>query len=225
MGYTNSTPNLHLPQFIGSDKPTWLSDVNGAMLAIDTAYGTIEAEASSAATAAAGAVTVAGAAQTAADSAATAAATAGTNASQALSTANNAATVALQAQTDATKALEIVSGKVLATVTADGVKTYSDILNELYTDLDRSELTNNAALTFEVTGSVNVARIVIKDASNVSFALEYIQGSGNGVHHERLILNNSASKALEGLVTSASVTFIDKSSNTPTNGTVFKIHA
>lgn len=100
MGHTNSTPNLSLPQFVGSDKPTWLSDVNGAMLAIDAAYGTIEAQASSAAAAAAGAVTAAGAAQTAADAAATAAATAGTNASEALSTANNAATVALQAQTN-----------------------------------------------------------------------------------------------------------------------------
>ena len=131
MGHTNSTPNLHLPQFIGSDKPTWLSDVNGAMLAIDTAYGTIEAEASSAATAAAGAVTVAGAAQTAADSAATAAATAGTNASQALSTANNAAYTANQADGKAGSALELAEGKVIAEVTADGVKTHSQLLDEL----------------------------------------------------------------------------------------------
>ena len=36
MGHTNSTANLALPQFIGTDKPTWLSDVNGAFAAIDT---------------------------------------------------------------------------------------------------------------------------------------------------------------------------------------------
>lgn len=36
MSHTNSTSNYNLPQFVGSDKPTWLTDVNGAMSAIDT---------------------------------------------------------------------------------------------------------------------------------------------------------------------------------------------
>lgn len=36
MSHTNSTANYNLPQFVGSDKPTWLTDVNGAMSAIDT---------------------------------------------------------------------------------------------------------------------------------------------------------------------------------------------
>lgn len=39
-GHTNSTQNYNLPQFIGSDKPTWLGDVNTAMSTIDTAIGT-----------------------------------------------------------------------------------------------------------------------------------------------------------------------------------------
>ena len=39
-GHTNSTKNYELPQFIGSDKPTWLGDVNTAMANIDTAMGT-----------------------------------------------------------------------------------------------------------------------------------------------------------------------------------------
>lgn len=39
MGYTNETAILKLPQFIGSDKPSWLSDINGAMLKIDRAVG------------------------------------------------------------------------------------------------------------------------------------------------------------------------------------------
>ena len=39
-GHTNSTQNYNLPQFIGSDKPTWLGDVNTAMSTIDTAMGT-----------------------------------------------------------------------------------------------------------------------------------------------------------------------------------------
>lgn len=36
MSHTNSTPNYNLPQFVGTDKPTWLNDVNGAMSSIDT---------------------------------------------------------------------------------------------------------------------------------------------------------------------------------------------
>lgn len=36
MSHTNSTTNYNLPQFIGTDKPTWLNDVNGAMSTIDT---------------------------------------------------------------------------------------------------------------------------------------------------------------------------------------------
>lgn len=36
MSHTNSTPNYNLPQFVGTDKPSWLNDVNGAMSAIDT---------------------------------------------------------------------------------------------------------------------------------------------------------------------------------------------
>ena len=36
MSHTNSTTNYNLPQFIGTDKPTWLNDINGAMSAIDT---------------------------------------------------------------------------------------------------------------------------------------------------------------------------------------------
>ena len=35
MSHTNSTTNYNLPQFVGTDKPTWLNDVNGAMSAID----------------------------------------------------------------------------------------------------------------------------------------------------------------------------------------------
>lgn len=39
MGATNKTPNIELPQFVGTDKPSWLGDFNGAMNAIDTFAG------------------------------------------------------------------------------------------------------------------------------------------------------------------------------------------
>ena len=35
MAYTNQTTNYHLPQYVGSDKPSYLNDFNGAMNTID----------------------------------------------------------------------------------------------------------------------------------------------------------------------------------------------
>lgn len=35
MAHTNSTTNYNLPQFISTDKPAWLSDINGAFADID----------------------------------------------------------------------------------------------------------------------------------------------------------------------------------------------
>ena len=55
MSHTNSTTNYSLPQFVGSDKPAWLTDINGAFSAIDTAIK----NAADAATSAAGSATTA----------------------------------------------------------------------------------------------------------------------------------------------------------------------
>lgn len=45
MAHTNSTPNYSLPQFIPTDKPAWLTDINGAFSNIDTAIGTAQTKA------------------------------------------------------------------------------------------------------------------------------------------------------------------------------------
>lgn len=95
MGHTNSTANLALPQFIGTDKPTWLSDVNGAFAAIDAYAGNndaalaiTDAKADTAISDAAGAVTTAGNASTTAGNAAATATAANTVAGNALTVAN-----------------------------------------------------------------------------------------------------------------------------------------
>lgn len=44
MSATNLTKNLKLPQFIASDKPSWLGDVNGAMKNIDDGIGVIKGD-------------------------------------------------------------------------------------------------------------------------------------------------------------------------------------
>lgn len=48
MSHTNSTAHYELPQFLGTDKPAWLTDVNGAMSAIDTAIYSAQTKANEA---------------------------------------------------------------------------------------------------------------------------------------------------------------------------------
>ena len=51
MSHTNSTTNYSLPQFLGTDKPAWLGDINPAFSTIDGAIKTASDNASSANTA------------------------------------------------------------------------------------------------------------------------------------------------------------------------------
>lgn len=77
--HTNSTTNYELPQFVGSDKPAWLTDINGAFSTIDTSIKASKDRADSAYTLADTANGNAGTAQTTANSAVTSAGTANTN--------------------------------------------------------------------------------------------------------------------------------------------------
>ena len=81
MSSTNKTEHYNLPQFIGSDIPTWLGDFNSAMTAIDSGIN-------AAATAASGAATDAATAQKSANDAANDAAAAQKTANDALKAAN-----------------------------------------------------------------------------------------------------------------------------------------
>lgn len=90
MSFTNSTPNYGLPQYIGTDKPTYLGDANGAYSTIDTQ---LKANADAAASATA-----------TANTAASAASAASTNATTALNTANSAASEAASATSAAASA-------------------------------------------------------------------------------------------------------------------------
>lgn len=85
MSSTNHTTNYNLPQYVGSDKPAWLGDINPAFSAIDTAMHNNAVAASDAATAASNADGKAAQALTDAGNAATAAGTAQGTANQAIS--------------------------------------------------------------------------------------------------------------------------------------------
>ena len=163
MGHTNSTANLALPQFIGTDKPTWLGDVNGAFLAIDGYVGTNDAAVAAAASDASSAISQASAAVNTANTANTTAGNASTAANNAVGVANTAnaiagtvdAKVGLLADLNTTDRTSIVNAinEVFAntaenagsvSVTADGVKTYSQLFDELHALIDASKIKNSS---------------------------------------------------------------------------------
>lgn len=109
MGATNHTANYDLPQWIGTDKPTFLGDLNDAFLKIDTQMKANANSATNAESKAGSAKSVATEASQSASQALKAAQTAGTNASQALSAANNAASTANSAQQTANAASAITT--------------------------------------------------------------------------------------------------------------------
>lgn len=107
MGATNHTANYDLPQWIGTDKPTFLGDLNDAFLKIDTGMKTNQSEISGAASDAGNALAKATSAERAVNTLTPLVNTASKNASQALTTANNAASTANTANTNANAAKTI----------------------------------------------------------------------------------------------------------------------
>lgn len=101
MAFTNETTHYGLPQWIGSDKPTYLVDQNNAYQKIDSEIYNANVTAGEAVTTANGAASTAGAASATAADALSAAQTASTTADNALTEAQTANTNAQAAQTAA----------------------------------------------------------------------------------------------------------------------------
>ena len=157
MGATNHTTNYELSQFIGTDKPSWLNDYNNDMLKIDTA---VKANA----TAASGAQTTANTADGKADANALAIQTLNTQintpdtglaatvaghttaitdinstiGTTPLTTVAHTLTGAIE---EVKSSIPVLSGVLHFTrthkisITADGTKTRTQLLNDLYTAL------------------------------------------------------------------------------------------
>lgn len=135
MSSTNTTPNYGLPQYIPTDKPTYLGDFNKAMLDIDTNMKSIENKATSAeseietANATANqALENANTAQTTATQAQTTADLAKTKADTATNTATGAQTTATQAKTTATQAQNTANQN---TTNINSIKTWNNYGNVL----------------------------------------------------------------------------------------------
>lgn len=131
MSATNETPNYQLPQYIGSDVPSYLGDFNSAMLKIDTAIKGVDNKATSAESSVATANSNATQALENSETAQTTAETAQATATSAQSTANSANTTAGTAKSTADTALETAQSALQTANTANAIanKTNTDIEN------------------------------------------------------------------------------------------------
>lgn len=174
MSHTNSTTNYNLPQFIGTDKPTWLNDVNGAMSAIDTQ---MKANADSATTA----NTTATTAQTAVGTLANLETTAKTDCVSAINEVNTntgtAQNTANQAYTAGTSALT----KVTALEQALNLNTFNTCT--LTKSSGITSLSANSSLTCATNADKSLfklyGRIQITIPSNT--ANQYVTVTGTGL--------------------------------------------
>lgn len=173
MSHTNSTANLSLPQFIGTDKPTWLSDVNGAFAAIDSYAGSNDA---------ALAITDGKADTAIAD------------ASNAVTTAGNAATTAGNAAATATAA-NTVAGNALTV--ANGINAKVGVLTDL-TTIDKSTVVNAinevngkdaADIPYDNTGSGLTA-------TDVQAAIDEVAQGGGGLGSWTLVGTETGTTAI-----------------------------
>lgn len=140
MSHTNSTTNYNLPQFVGTDKPTWLNDVNGAFSAIDTQ---MKANADSATTA-------------------------GTNATTAINAVGTLANLETTAKTDTVSAINEVNTK--AGTAQETANTAIGSANATATALNNFELKFNLSNitdgNLSKTSTTGVVRNYLKLAQN-----------------------------------------------------------
>lgn len=163
MGATNHTPNYNLPQFIGTDKPTWLSDVNGAFSDIDTQMKANATSAAQGISDAASASTVATSANNKANTLDTQINTPGTGLAAVVSGHTTAITsinsdigstvlpTIAQTLTGAIDELynDITGSSV--SINADGVKTYSQLMDELFALVTFANVSRNSKLIFSTS--------------------------------------------------------------------------
>lgn len=149
MGSTNKTEYLKLPQWIGTDQPTWLGDMNDAFLKIDGGFNTISGEASTATSIAGNAVQTATNAKNIADAAKSAADTAQGAAETAQNTANSVKT----SVTNLTQRVQTVENDInkLANWTGGNMTAGGSITNNVFSTAYFNQL-NFVNIVAKITG-------------------------------------------------------------------------
>lgn len=140
MSSTNKTTHYELSQYVGSDKPTYLSDYNGDMLKIDTGINAAKTTADSASTAAGNAATAASGAQNTANTAVTNAATAQTTADTAITNIGTLANLDTATKTSTVAAINEVVGNIgnKANLTTTDKSDIVSAINEINGEIEVS---------------------------------------------------------------------------------------
>lgn len=232
MSHTNETPNFDLPQFTADDKPDWLVDVNAAFLAIDTGMEATQSTAESASsTAQLAQETATGAADTAGQASRDVAGL--TTSLETLQGTVNTVTSLIGNGTPTTTDKTIIGAineineqveRGSVSVTADGVKTFSQIYNELFAAADISKVTVNAKLVEKGTGYAVAFNFVAKDATTIQFSKCDLIVSPGATRINMAALKATGSTLHEGTVTTAPVASVtDNSAAVPTSGIIYEL--
>lgn len=190
MGSTNKTTNLHLPQWIGTDKPTFLGDMNDAFLRIDNGYGEIDGNATSAVSQAGQAVSKATdalekaeTAQSTAETAQSTANSANTTAGSALQTANTAQGVAQTANNGVTSLKNWISGNLTVNKiqTSAAFANYNKDLSLLNIVLysGNANTINDGDVVATLPNNIVTALNLTEDRNLYSVGTAEMQGGGN----------------------------------------------
>lgn len=171
MASTNKTPNYNLPQFISTDKPSWLGDFNSAMLAIDTAIKGAADEGTSAASQANAASEAASAASKAAKAAQSAAESATAQVGSVSTIANQALSKATSAQTDATQAKQ----------TAQSAQTVADTAQQTATSAASAASTAQSTASGASTTAQQALSKAEEALSAGTFTIKNGRVSGSGL--------------------------------------------
>lgn len=233
MSSTNKTTNYELPQWLGTDKPTFLGDLNGAFLVIDGAM-------KDNATAASGANTLAGTADGKADANALAIQTLNEQINTpgtglAADVAANALAIQGVAEKVGTGTLDTTAQNLIGavnelngevnpgsvSVTADGVKTFKALIEELAALVDFTKLAPGKSVFMQ--DNIIAHPFNISSDTMLCYVLSVNASNGN-VEAVRYKINASAASYVSTVIeVGGTVAFGNHSSDVPVADTVFKI--
>ena len=168
MAHTNQTEHYNLPQFVGSDIPSWLVDVNQAYTAIDSAIYAAKNTADVASNTAGSANTVAQDAKQSAE-----AATATANSAKAITEGNTQ-----QIADVSKKAGNWILGQVIAigtsTLTVTNANIHPNSIIDVYYSQESLAAGAEAGITYEVAEGSITFNLASSAAENITVSLHVV---------------------------------------------------
>lgn len=168
MAHTNQTEHYNLPQFVGSDIPSWLVDVNQAYTAIDSAIYTAKNTADVASNTAGSASTVAQDAKSAAEVATTTA-----NSAKAIAEGNT-----LQIAEVSKKAGNWILGEVIAigtsTLTVSNANIHPSSIIDVYYSQESMTTAADAGISYVVAEGSITFNLTSSAADNITVSIHVV---------------------------------------------------